>query len=126
MRRLAVGLVIGSLVLAGMALPAEAGHGHRGYRGYYHHGYGGGYFAGGFLAGAGTVLVLNALVTPRVVYGPPVVYAAPVVYQPVYYRAPVCQDVWVQERWELRPQQQNGFTTYYQVLVPGYWQRYCS
>jgi hypothetical protein len=104
-----------------MALPAEAGHGHRGYRGY-----GGGYFAGGFLAGAGTVLVLNALVTPRVVYGPPVVYAAPVVYQPVYYRAPVCQDVWVQERWELRPQQQNGFTTYYQVLVPGYWQRYCS
>ena len=126
MRRLAVGLVIGSLVLAGMALPAEAGRWHRGHHGYYHHGYGGGYFAGGFLAGAGTVLVLNALVTPRVVYGPPVVYAAPVVYQPVYYRAPVCQDVWVQERWELRPQQQNGFTTYYQVLVPGYWQRYCS
>jgi hypothetical protein len=126
MRRLAVGLVIGSLVLGGMALPAEAGHGHRGYHKYHHQGHGGGYFAGGFLAGAGTVLVLNAFLTPRVVYGPPVVYAAPVVYQPVYYRAPVCQDVWVQERWELRPQQQNGFTTYYQVLVPGYWQRYCS
>jgi len=126
MRRLAVGLVIGSLVLGGMALPAEAGHWHRGYHKYHHQGHGGGYFAGGFLAGAGTVLVLNALVTPRVVYGPPVVYAPPVVYQPVYYRAPVCQDVWVQERWELRPQQQNNFTTYYQVLVPGYWQRYCS
>ena len=131
MKRLAVGLVIGSLVLGGMALPAEAGQWHRGYRGYYPHGYGGGYFAGGFLAGAGTVLVLNALLTPRVVYAapvvyaPPVVYAAPVVYQPVYYRAPVCQDMWVQERWELRPQQQNGFTTYYQVLVPGYWQRQC-
>jgi len=126
MRRLAVGLVIGSLVLGGMALPAEAGHWHRGYRGHGH-----GHFAGGFLAGAGTVLILDALRTPRVVYaapvvyGPPVVYAAPVVYQPVY-RAPVCQDVWVQERWELRPQQQNGFTTYYQVFVPGYWQRYCS
>ncbi|MGH7422645.1 MAG: hypothetical protein ACREJ1_03085, partial [Candidatus Methylomirabilales bacterium] len=63
--------------------------------------------------------------TPRVVYAAPVVYAPPVVYQPVYYRAPVCQDMWVQERWELRPQQQNGFTTYYQVLVPGYWQRHC-
>lgn len=126
MRRLAVGLFIGSLVLGGMVLPAEAGQWHRGYKGHYHRGYSGGYFAGGFLAGAGTVLVLNALVTPRVVYGPPVVYAPPVVYQPVYYRAPVCQDVWVQERWELRPQQQNGFTTYYQVLVPGYWQRYCS
>jgi len=105
-------------MLGGMALPAEAGNWHRGHKGYYHRGYGGGYFTGGFLAGAGTVLVLNALVTPRVVYGPPVVY------QPVY-RAPVCQDVWVQERWELRPQQQNGFTTYYQVLVPGYWQRQC-
>lgn len=124
MRRLAVGLVIGSLMLGGMALPAEAGNWHRGHKGYYRYGYGGGYFAGGFLAGAGTVLVLNALVTPRVVYGPPVVYAPPVVYQPVY-RAPVCQDVWVQERWELRPQQQNGFTTYYQVLVPGYRQRQC-
>ena len=130
MRRLAVGLVIGSLVLGGMTLPAEAGHWHRGYHGHHHHGYGGGYFAGGFLAGAGTVLVLDALRTPRVVYAapmvyaPPVVYAAPVVYQPVY-RAPVCQDVWVQERWDVRPQQQNGFTTYYQVLVPGYWQRHC-
>jgi len=126
MKRLAVGLVIGSLVLGGMALPAEAGHGHRGHHGHGHHGHGHGHFAGGFLAGAATFLVLDALLTPRVVYGPPVVYAAPVVYQPVYYRAPVCQDVWVQERWELRPQQQNGFTTYYQVLVPGYWQRYCS
>jgi hypothetical protein len=134
MRRLAVGLVIGSLVLGGMALPAaEAGGKHRGYYGHrgghYGHGgkdyrYGGGYFAGGFLAGAGTVLVLNALLTPRVVYAPPVAYAAPVVYQPVY-RTPICQDVWVQERWEVRPQQQNGFTTYYQVLVPGYWQRQC-
>jgi len=124
MRRLAVGLVIGSLVLGGMALPAEAGHRHRGHHGYYHHGYGGGYFAGGFLTGAATVLVLDALRTPRVVYAAPVVYAPPVVYQPVY-RAPVCQDVWVQEHWELRPQQQNGFTTYYQVLVPGHWQRQC-
>jgi hypothetical protein len=124
MRRLAVGLVIGSLVLGGMALPAEAGQWRGGHKGYHRYGYGGGYFAGGFLAGAGTVLVLNTLLAPRVVYGPPVVYAAPVVYQPDY-RVPVCHNVWVQERWELRPQQQNGFTTYYQVLVPGYWQRQC-
>ncbi len=124
MKRLAVGLVIGSLVLGGVALPAEAGNWHRGHHGHGHHGHGHGHFAGGFLAGAATFLVLDALLTPRVVYTQPVVYAPPVVYQPVY-RAPVCQDTWVQERWELRPQGYNGFTTYYQVLVPGYWQRHC-
>jgi hypothetical protein len=130
MRRIAVGLVIGSLVLGGIILPAEARGWHRGYYGRH---YGRGYFFGGFVAGATTVLVLDALTTPRVVHGPPVVYGPlvgpvvppPVVYAPVYYRAPVCRDVWVPERWEVHPRYDNGFTTYYQVLVPGAWQRQC-
>lgn len=127
MRRMAVGLVIGSLVLGGMALPAEARGWHRGYYArHYGYGYGYGRFFGGFVAGATTVLVLDALTTPRVIYTPvyPVV-PAPVVYAPVYYRAPVCRDVWVPERWEVHPRHDNGFTTYYQVLVPGTWQRQC-
>lgn len=128
MRRLVFGLLIGSLVLGGMALPAEARSGHRGHhkhdvrhhnRHVHRHRHGHDHFFGGFLAGAGTVLILDALVTPRVVYGPPVVY------QPVYYRAPVCQDVWVPGRWELRPREENGFTTYYQVWVEGHWQQQC-
>lgn len=136
MKRTAVGLVIGSLVLGGMSLPAEARgwrHGH--YRHYSHgrhrHHDGTGHFLGGYLAGAATVLVLEALTTPRVVYAPPVTYAPPVayappvVYAPVYTRVPVCRDVWIAERWETRSSQQNGFTTYYQVLVPGTWQRQC-
>ena len=120
MRRIAVGLVIGSLVLGAMTLPAEARGWHHGHYGRH---YGSGYFFGGFVSGAATVLVLDALTTPRVVYGPPVVYGP--VYAPVYYRAPVCRDVWVPERWEVHPRHDNGFTTYYQVLVPGTWQRQC-
>lgn len=123
MRRIAMGLVIGSLVLGGMALPAEA----RGWR-HRHHGrhHGHGQFFGGFLAGAGTVLLFDALTTPRVVYAPRVVYGPPVVYEaPVYYRAPVCRDTWIPERWETRAREQNGFTTYYQVWVPGTWTRQC-
>lgn len=64
------------------------------------------------MAGAATFLVLDALTTPRVVYAPPVV-------------APVCRNVWVAERWEVQAREQDGFTTYYQVLVPGTWQRQC-
>lgn len=129
MRRLVLGLVIGSLVLGGMALPAEARSRHRGHhkhdvRHHNHHvhrpGRGHDHFFGGFQAGAGTVLILDALVTPRVAHAPRVVY------QPVYYRAPVCQDVWVAGRWELRPLEENGFTTYYQVWLEGHWQRQCS
>lgn len=124
MKRVATGLLIGSLVLGGMALPAEAGgwhhrhhdghhrhHIHHHDHHFHHHGHA--HFLGGFLAGATTVLVLDALLTPRVVY------------EPVYYRAPVCQDVWVAGRWELHPRVQNGFTTYYHIWVPGYWQRQC-
>jgi hypothetical protein len=48
-----------------------------------------------------------------------------VVHQPVYYRAPVCRDIWVPGRRELRPRHQNGFTTYYHVWVDGHWQRQC-
>lgn len=130
MKRTAVGLIIGSLVLGGMSLPAEARswrHGHHRQHVYvrHHHHDGTGHFLGGYLAGAATVLVLEALTTPRVVYAPPVAYAPPVVYAPVYTRVPVCQDVWIAERWETRSSQQNGFTTYYQVLVPGTWQRQC-
>ncbi len=117
MRRAIVGLLIGILVLSGMALPAEARG--RNHRHHHHHGHGDGHFLGGFLAGAGTVLILDAILTPRVVYAPPVVY------QPVYYRGPVCQDVWIPGRWEVHPRQYNGFTSYYQVRVPGYWQRQC-
>ncbi len=110
MRRIAAGLVIGSLVLGGMALPAEARGGHHGH----HHGHHGhGHFFGGFLAGAATVVILDALTTPRVVY------------EPGYYRGPVCRDVWIPERWEVHTRQQNGFTTYYHVQVPGRWQRQC-
>ncbi len=121
MRRIAMGLVIGSLVLGGMTLPAEA----RGWHHRHHHLDGNGRFFGGFLAGAGTVLLLDALTTPRIVYAPRVIYRPPVVYEPVYYRAPICRDVWTPDRWETRASQQNGFTTYYQVLVPGSWQRHC-
>lgn len=125
MRRIALGLVIGSLVLGGMSLPAQAGGRHyrhyRQQRHFRHHGHhdGHGHFFGGFLAGATTFLVLDALTTPRVVYAPPVVY------EPVYRRVPVCRNVWVPERWELQARQQNGFTTYYEVRVPGYWQQQC-
>ncbi|MFQ5962073.1 MAG: hypothetical protein ACE5MG_11820 [Candidatus Methylomirabilales bacterium] len=115
MRRIAAALVITSLVLGGMALPAEARGWHHRHHGH-HHGHG--HFFGGFLAGAATFLVLDALTAPRVDY-------PPVVYGPVYYRPPVCRNVWIPQRWEVRTRQQNGFTTYYHVLVPGAWQRQC-
>ena len=117
MRRVALSLLIGSLVLGGAAVSVEASgrqHGH-----HHHHGHGHDHFLGGFLAGAGTVLILDALLAPRVVYPPPVVY------QPFYYRVPVCRDVWVPGRWELQSREQNGFTTYYHVRVEGDWQRQC-
>lgn len=118
MKHVTLGLLIGSLVLGGLVLPAEARgrhHGHHGRHHRHHHGH----FAGGFLAGAATFLAVDALRTPRVVY------TSPVVHQPVYYRAPVCRDIWVPGRRELRPRHQNGFTTYYHVSVDGYWQRQC-
>jgi hypothetical protein len=86
MKHCTLGLLIGSLVLGGIVIPAEARgrhyrhHGrddaHHVYRHLhpkFHHGYHHGYYAGGFLAGAATVLAVGALHTPRVVY------------QPVYY-----------------------------------------
>ncbi|MBW8056909.1 MAG: hypothetical protein V3U42_09150 [candidate division NC10 bacterium] len=118
MKHVTLGLLIGGLVLGGLVLPAEARgrhHGHHGRHHRHHHGH----FAGGFLAGAATFLAVDALRTPRVVY------TSPVVHQPVYYRAPVCRDIWVPGRRELRPRHQNGFTTYYHVWVDGHWQRQC-
>ena len=112
MKWIAFGLLIGSLVLGAVALPAEAGGWHHWH---HHHHHGHGHFFGGFFAGAGTVLILDALVTPRVIY-----------YEPRYYhRGPICRDVLIPERWELRSHTQNGFTTYYHVWVPGTWQREC-
>lgn len=113
MKRVALGLLIGILVLGGMAVPAEAGHWHHGH----HHGHD--HFLGGFLTGAATVLVLDALRTPRFVYRPPVVY------EPVYYRVPVCRDVWIPGRWQRTTRTQGSFMTYYDVWVEGYWQRQC-
>lgn len=118
MRRLALAFLIGSLVLGGLALPAEArGWHHRRHGHHYRHHHG--HFAGGFVAGAVTILAIDALLTPRVVYAPPVVY------QPVYHRAPVCRNNWVPGRWETQPRTQNGFTSYYQVWVEGHWQQQC-
>lgn len=113
MRHIAAGLVIGSLMLGGMALPAEARGGHRGHHGHHQRHHGHGHFFGGFLAGAATVVILDALTTPHVVY------------EPGYYRGPVCRDVWIPKRWEVHTRHDNGFTTYYNVLVPGTWQRQC-
>ncbi len=114
MRRVAFAFLVGSLLLGGLALPAEA-------RGWHHrrHGHHHGHFAGGFVAGATTALAFNALYTPRIVY------ARPVVHEPLYYRGPVCRDVWVPGQWEIRTQTQNGFTTYYQLWVASHWQRQC-
>ncbi|MFQ5658458.1 MAG: hypothetical protein ACE5G5_13025 [Candidatus Methylomirabilales bacterium] len=129
MKRVACALFIGALLTTGFALPAEARHRHhkhRRHRGHHHirhiphHGHGHGHFAAGFLAGAATVLVADALYPPRVVH------TTPVFYQPVYYQAPVCRDFWVPGRWEVRTQRQNGFTSYYQVWVEGHWQRHCT
>jgi hypothetical protein len=120
MRRVVFTLLIGSLLLGGLALPAEAGgwhhrrHTHRRHHRHHH-----GHFAGGFVAGAATVLAVDALRTPRVIYAPPLVY------RPVYYRAPVCRNDWIPGRWELQSRTQNGFASHYQVWVDGYWQRYC-
>lgn len=126
MKRFTLGLFMGSLVLGGMVIPAEAGGQHRSHYGHdqahhvhrhghpvFHYGRHHGHFAGGFLAGAATVLAVEALYTPRVVV------------QPVYYRAPVCRNDWVPGRWEVRTQTQNGFTSYYQVWLDGHWQRQC-
>ncbi|MFQ5520438.1 MAG: hypothetical protein ACE5FK_03485 [Candidatus Methylomirabilia bacterium] len=123
MRRVACALFVGSLVVGGLTLPAEARgwhHRHHGHHRVHHHKHGHGHFAAGFLAGAATFLVVDALSTPRVVH------PTPVVYEPVYYRAPLCRDFWVPGRWEVRTQGQNGFTSYYQVWVEGHWQRQCS
>ena len=104
------GFFIGSLVVGAMALPAEAHRWHHHHHG--HHGHG--HFLGGFLAGAATALLLDALLTPRVVREPR-----------YYYRGMICRDVLIPGRWELRTREQNGFTTYYHVRVPGYWRREC-
>lgn len=126
MKYVTLGLLMGSLVLGGMVIPVEAGGRPRGHHGYdhahhvrrhvrpvfpsvHHHGH----FAGGFLAGAATVLAVEALYTPRLVV------------EPVYYRAPVCRHDWVPGRWEIQTQTQQGLTSYYQVWVDGHWQRHC-
>ncbi len=114
MKRVAFAFLVGSLLLGGLALPAEA----RGWR-LRRHGHHHGHFAGGFLAGAATVLAFDAFLTPRVAYAPRVIH------QPAYYRAPVCGNEWVPGRWELQTRTQNGFTSYYQVWVEGHWQRHC-
>ncbi len=122
MKRAVVALVIGSLVLGGMSVPAEAGGWHHRHHSHFrHHGHhdGHGHFLGGFLTGAATVLVLDAFLSPRVVYAPRVIY------KPVYTRVPVCRNVWIPGRWDLRTSEQNGFTTYYHVWAPGYWQQQC-
>ncbi|MFQ5840676.1 MAG: hypothetical protein ACE5HK_08145 [Candidatus Methylomirabilales bacterium] len=104
-RAVGVALLIASLVLGGMVLPAEARGGHHGHHGH-HHGHG--HFFGGFLAGAATVLILDALHRPRVIH-----------------HHPVCRDIWIEGHWEVQPREQNGFISYYQVWVPSYWQRQC-
>lgn len=123
MRYIASSFLIGNLVWGGMVLPAEAGGSHPKHHPHHYshhvylhdHSYAPGHFVGGFLAGAATVLVVNALRTPRVVYT-----------RPVVYRSPVCQNIWAPGQWELRPRQDNGFTTYYQVWVEGHWQQQCG
>jgi len=123
MKRAAVILVVGTLVLGGTARLTEAGGWNHGrpnrHQVHHHHDPGPGHFFGGFFAGAATILILDALTTPRVVY------ASPPPPAPVYYRAPVCRDVLIPGRWEVRPRQDNGFITYYQVWVPDQWQREC-
>lgn len=120
MRGVAFGFLVGTLILGGLTLPAEAGGRHHKHHGHHHrhHGHfrshGPGHFVGGFLAGAATVLVVDALHPPRVVY------------QPDYYRTPVCRNTWVPGRWEVRPRTDNGFTTYYHVWVQGHWSQRCS
>jgi hypothetical protein len=111
-----------SLMLGGMVVPAEAtgrNYTHYGYQVHYYHHPKHSHFVRGFVVGTGTALVVKTLYTPRVVY------TAPAVYEPVSYHTPVCRDVLVPGRWELRTQTQNGFTSYYQVWVAGHSQRQC-
>ncbi len=122
MKRVAFAFLAVGLVVGGMVLSVEARgrtHKHHGHR-IRHHRHGHGRFARGFLAGAGTVLVVKSLHTPRVVY------RAPLVYKRVSYRAPVCRNDWVPDRWEVRTRAQNGFTSYYHVRVGGHWQQQCT
>ena len=122
MKRVAFAFLAAGLVLGGMTIPAEAKgwhHKHPGHRVYHHHHRKHGHFVRGFVFGTGTALVVKALYTPRVVY------TAPAVYEPVSYRTPVCRDVWIPGRWELRTQTQDGFTSYYQAWVEGHSQRQC-
>ena len=122
MKPMALALLATSLMLSGMVVPAEAtgrNHKHYGHHVYYHHYPKHSHFVRGFVVGTGTALVVKTLYTPRVVY------TAPVVYESVSYRTPVCRNVLVPGRWELRTQTQNGFTSYYQVWVAGHSQRQC-
>ena len=129
MRRITAGLLMGTLVLGAMALPAEARGRHHRHHGHdhahhvqrhvhpslhhgHHRGHHPGHFTGGFLAGAATVLAVEALHTRPVV--------------PVYYRGPVRRNDWVPGQWEVQVRQNNGFTSYYHVWVNGHWQRHCS
>jgi hypothetical protein len=120
MKRMTFAFLVASLVLGGMVVPAEAtgwNHKHYGHHVHYHPKQN--HFVRGFVVGTGTALVIKALYTPRVVY------TAPAVYESVSYRTPVCRNVLVPGRWELRTQTQNGFTSYYQVWVEGQSQRQC-
>ena len=116
MKRAVVAVVIGTLIVAASVLPADA-HGFRHGRHHHHHGH----FLPGFLAGAATVLILDALLAPRIVYEPHYYPPGP----RYYYRDLICRDVWIPERWELRTQEQNGFLSYYRVHRPGFWRREC-
>jgi hypothetical protein len=76
MKRVAFAFLAASLLAGGMVLPAEATGWHHTYRGRHirHIRPTHGRFVRGFLAGAGTVLVIKTLHTPRVVYRtPPVI-----------------------------------------------------
>lgn len=120
MKGVACVFLASSLVLGGLAIPAEAtGRHHKHHKHHVRHHHRHGHFVSGFVTGAGTALVVKALYTPRVVY------TAPVVYEPVAYPTPVCRNSWVPGGWQLRAQQDNGFTSYYQVWVGSHWQRQC-
>ena len=104
MKRIALGFLIGSLVLSGTALAVDA---HR----WHHHGDGSGHPWAGFLAGAIADLVLEAFRIP------------PVAREPrYYYKGMICQDVQVPGQWELERRQDDGS---YPIWRPGYWRREC-
>lgn len=115
-KRIGAAVLIGSLVLGTMALPAEAGgwgrRGHGHYRVYGGHGH----FIGGFLPGIAAGVILGTIFAPRYYY-----YDAP---RPVYQApAPVCQDAWVPGHWVVRRYADSP--GYERFWVEGYWEQRC-